>query len=126
MKYNVPFSEVMKNPKNWDDEMDFDIMSENYRKLKPVMKKMFFSEYPKHPNYFVLLFSKENFADELIDAMLTSRMTDLNNIYFSEYSAEDREILISKGVYSLIPCKIGMIAVVFMKSGHDFFVCMVL
>ena len=126
MNTDIPFDVIMKDSKNWDDDMDLDAMSENFLKLKPIMDKMFFSEYPNHPEYFVLLFSKPDFADTLIQGLIDSEIQELDRIYFKEYSAEDRNRLIKMGMLDLLPTLLGYSTVVHMKNGNNYFVCLVL
>ncbi len=126
MCQDIPFNKVMKDPKSWDDEMDIDIMSSNYLKLEPIIDKMFFQGYPEHPQYFSLLFSKPEFADSLIEGLINSEVSEHCKIYFKEYSKEDRMRLIKMGIFELIPSMFGLACVVQMKSGDDYFVCLVL
>ena len=84
MEKEITFNSVMKNHKNWPEDIDFVAMEENYFKLKRIMNKMFFEEYPKHPQYFVKLFSREDFADKLLNEMVRSGITNLNKIWFRE------------------------------------------
>jgi hypothetical protein len=126
MGREIPFNKVMKDPSSWDDDMDLDIMTENYLKLKPVMSKMFFQEYPKHPQYFTLLFSQPDFADKLLKALFSSGISGLNRIYFKEFSEEERNVLIEMGMIELIPATFGLTPVVYAHHGKDFFVNLVL
>ena len=126
MSTDIPFSKVLKDPKSWDDDMDLDVMTDNYLKLKPIMDKMFFSEYPKHPQYFTLLFSKSDFADSLIQGLIKSEIQELDRIYFKEYSEEDRNRLIELGILDLLPSLLGFATVVHMRHGNNYFVCLVL
>lgn len=116
----IPFNKVLKNPDSWDDLMDLDCMTDNYLKLKPIINKMCFREYPKHPNLFTVLFSKPDFGDHLIRNLVNSGITELGFVFFNEYSEEDREILISKGLLELIPCRLGIYAVVFIREGENY------
>ena len=124
----IPFNDIMKNHRNWHPDCDYDIMSENYRKLKPVIKLMFFEEKPKHPEIFSLLFSKEDFADRIINSGAKLKMVALKRIWFREFSEEDRNILILRGFYQLIPNILGTTAVCFMtnESKDELFVNVVL
>ena len=111
MRTDIPFDEVMKNHKNWDDDVDYINMNKNYQKLKPMIDKFFFSVYPKHPKIFSLIFSEENFADYLINEMIELKVTNLKGVYFTEYSSEERDELIKKGHLSIIPSLLGAISV---------------
>ena len=126
MRTEIPFNEVMKNHKNWHEDVDYDVMNENYLKLKPIMNKMFFAKYPAHPQYFSLLFSHSDFADTLLQAMVDSKIRNLNKVWFEEFSKEQRNVLLSKGMYDLIPTLYGATAIIYMRNGDDFFVNMIL
>jgi hypothetical protein len=122
MRKEVPFLEVMDNHKNWHDDVDYINMNANHEKLKPILHKMFFEEYPKHPKIFSLIFSGEDFADSLLDGMVRLGITNLNAVWFRECSMEDADKLIDKGMIDLIPIKIGQVAMMYMKDGQDVFV----
>ena len=89
----IPINDVLKNPRSWCDGMDLDIMTDNYLKLRPIMNKMFFREYPKHPQIFTLLFSRDDFADKLINSMVDSGIRNLGKVIFVEYTLEDAKNL---------------------------------
>ena len=112
----IPFNEIMKNHKNWHNDADFDIMSENYRTLKPIMHLFYFGEKPKHPQIFSLLFSEKGFAQKIIDAAGRLNMREVKHIWLMEYSEEERDELIRKGFYQLIPNLFGCTAVCFMTN----------
>ena len=122
----IPFNKIMKDYKNWDEDIDLDNMNENYHKLERIMDRMFFRGYPKEPKYFSLLFSESDFADHLINALIKSGIKDLGKIYFNQYSERERNILISKGMLDLIPCKFGAVCVVFIREGNNYSINMVL
>jgi hypothetical protein len=126
MGREIPFTKVMKDPKSWDDDMDLDVMTENHLKLKPIMKYMYFQEYPKHPKLFTLLFSKPDFADKLLKALFESGISGLNRVYFKEFSEEERNLLIENGMIELLPAAYGITPVVFAHHEKDFFVNLVL
>ncbi len=126
MEREISFTKVLKDPANWHEDMDLDIMTENYLKLKPVMNKMFFYRYPEHPELFSLIFSRPNFADKVIKVLVDNDMHDLEKIYFTEYSEEDRNELINKGFHSLVLCEFGVAAIVYMHQGNVLFINLVL
>ena len=124
MAEGIPFNKVLKNPDSWCEGMDLEIMTDNYLKLKPIIHKMKFREYPKHPKLFTLIFSEENFADKLINAMVKSGIDDLGTVWFIEYTKEDAEELVSKGIFSLAPTLIlNVTSIVFVRSHQDYHVC---
>ena len=112
----IPFNDVMKNHRNWHPDCDFDIMSENFRILKPVIKLMFFESKPKHPQLFTLIFSEPGFAQKIIDYSAKLRMISVKRIWFAEFSEQERDILIEKGFYQLIPNMFGATAICFMTN----------
>ena len=122
MRTEIPFDEVMKNHKNWHPNVDFDVMSENYKRLKAIIPKMFFAKYPEHPQLFSLIFSHHVFADSLLKAMSTFNIINPNKVWIEEFSEEERNILISKGMHDLIPVSSGATAIIYMRNGDDFFV----
>lgn len=122
MNKEIPFNTVMKDPRSWSDKMNVDNMMENHLKLKPIMDKMFFTEWPKHPQYFVLMFSREDFADTLINCMLKSGITNLNKVWFTEYGEEDKQKLIEMGVLDTLPMALGLSAISYGRSGEDYYV----
>lgn len=122
MNKEIPFNTVMKDPRSWSDEMNVDNMMENYLKLKPIIDIMFFTEWPKHPQYFVLMFSRKDFADTLINCMLKSGITNLNKVWFTEYGEEDKQKLIEMGVLDTLPMALGLSAISYGRSGEDYYV----
>ena len=124
MNEGIAFNKVLKDPGSWCDDMDLEIMTDNYLKLKRIINKMKFREYPKHPQIFTLLFSQKDFADKLINAMVSSGINDLGTVWFIEYTKEDAKKLISKGLYALAPAiVIGVTTIVFCRSHQDYHVC---
>ena len=114
----ISFNSVLRNPDSWCDGMDVDIMMENHDKLRGIMDRMFFSEYPSHPQYFALLFSKVDFADKLISFLYRARFDELDKIIFSEYGEDDKRLLMEKGFLNPIPVIFGLSAVHMAKSGE--------
>ena len=126
MREDIPFNEIMKNHRYWHEDIDFEEMEANYKKLKPIMNKMFFEEMPEHPQFFTLLFSEKGFADRLLKAGITLKITNLNRIYFKEFSADDRNTLIEKGVLSPVPTMLGLSTIMFAKNGDNMYINMIL
>ena len=122
MAKEVPFLEVISNHKNWYDDVDYTNMNANHDKLKPILHKMFFEEFPKHPKIFSLLFSKESFADDILNAMVKLGITNLNAIWIRECSAKDADKLIDKGMLDLIAVKRGNVPVMIMAEDQDVFI----
>ena len=124
----IPFNDIMKNHRNWHSNCDFDIMSETYRLLKPVIKLMFFARKPEHPEVFALLFSQKGFAQKIIDCGEKLRMVAVKKIWFEEFSEEDREKLIRSGFLELIPNLFGATSVCFMtnKDRDELFINVIL
>ena len=119
MVQEIPFDKVIKDHGSWCDDMNVDIMMENHEKLRPIIGKMFFTNWPKTPKAFALLFSKPNFADTLINSMLELGIRGgLNKVWFTEYSEEDKQKLIDIGIIE--PCENA--SIVFTKSDNDCFV----
>ncbi|MBQ9280352.1 MAG: hypothetical protein IJ215_04850 [Clostridia bacterium] len=122
MTREIPFTKVMKDPASWSDDMDLDIMTDNYLKLKEIMNKMFFEEYPKHPEYFVSLFSQPDFADNLLRVAVKAGIQNLNKIWFKEYSEEDKLKLVEKGILDVIPVMLDISSIVYTHNENDFYV----
>ena len=114
MRCEIPFNEIMKNHKNWHDECDFDVMSENFMILKPIMKLLFFAEMPEHPELFSLVFSEKGFAKKLVEIVGKLKMKEVKRIWFTEYNEELRNQLIKKGILELIPNLFGATSVCYM------------
>ncbi len=122
MNNEIRFNDVLRDPRSWSDEMNVDIMMENNLKLKPIIDKMFFTRWPKHPENFTLLFSKEEFADKLIDTMVRLGIANLNRVWFTEYEGEDKERLIEMGVLNQFLMSMGLCATTFSRVGEDCYV----
>ena len=122
MATEIPFNNVMKDPDNWTDMMDLDVMTDNYLKLKPIMNKLFFEEYPAHPELFVALFSKSDFVDRLIDVAKMTRISELDKIYFKEYTEEDKKRLVEMGVLDPLPVQLDLNPIVYTNSGNCIFI----
>ena len=122
MRTDIPFNEIMKNHKNWHEDVDYEAMDANYKQLKPIMNKFFFSRYPDNPKIFSLVFSYPNFAEHLINSMMDFKIRNLNKVWFDEFLTEDRDRLIEKGMLELLPTYFGGIAVFIMQNGNDVFV----
>ena len=99
MEKAIPFNEIMENHKNWHKDVDFDGMSDNYKVLKPIMNKFFFTKYPENPALFSLIFSSPEFAQNFIRALITFNITNLNKVWFEEFSSGDRDKLFENGMY---------------------------
>ncbi len=128
MQNEIPFNDIMKKHKNWDDDCNYDIMSANYNKLKPILPLFYFSKKPDHPQVFSLLFSQESFAQDFIDYAMMSNVRNVKRVWFTEYSIEDRYKLIERGMYELIFNDIGDITYYFMRNdtGDEIFVNVIL
>ena len=122
MERRITFDSVMKEPDNWPADLNLENMEKNYKKVKRIMDKFFFEEYPKHPEAFVVLFSKPDFVDELLSAMVRSGITNLNNVWFRECTEEEKKKLIQKGLISPFVDFMGISTVALMGNGNDFFV----
>ena len=125
MEKEITFDSVMKNYKNWPDNIDFVAMEENYFKLKRIMNKMFFEEYPRHPQDFVRMFCQEDFADSLLNGMLFSGIRNLNKIWYREISEEDKIKLCKMNFVSSVTSLLGIKIVLFFRNNEDFFVNLV-
>ncbi len=126
MCQGIPLNDILEDDKNWSPYANRDIMTQNFFMLKPVMNKMYFYRYPEHPKLFSLLFSNPSFADDLINVILNADVTDLDRIYFEEYSEEDREVLISKGFTKLRNHKENEVSVIYLCHNNTIFVNLVL
>ena len=103
MSSEVGFSIVMKDPNNWHEQANFDIMSANYNVLKPIMNKFCFSSYPAHPKLFSLLFSNPNFSSELIESLMQNHIKVVEKVVFTEYTLEEKHKLQKMGVVTKSP-----------------------
>lgn len=106
MAAEVKFMSVINNSRNWPDDIDFEGIDENTIKLKDIINKMYFEEYPEHPQIFVKIFSNQDLIDVLINSMVKLGITKLNRVWFRECTEKERMILIEKGIISPI---VGMI-----------------
>lgn len=126
MGREVKFMTVINNHRNWPDNIDFEGIDENTIKLKDMLDKMYFEEYPRHAEVFVLMFGDQEFIDTLIGAMVKLGITHLNKLWFRECSEKDKKILIEKGIiseFSLLP---GITNVALMRNEQDCFVNVIL
>ena len=126
MKREILFDKVMKDPESWGDNMDVDAMLDNHEKLKKIMNKMVFSEWPKHPHFFVEVFSNPTFADKLIAVMLKLNITELDKVVFTEYEEEDRKKLVELGILDTSLMKSGMPVIMYCRDDQTCFVNLVL
>ena len=117
---DIPFDTIMRDYKNWDEDVDVENMDSNYKLLKPIIDKFYFRDMPTNPKLFSLVFSKSEFADSLIVGLKLNKVKELSKVYFCEYLKEDKEKLISLGVISSL--YINDHVVVYTASEDLFFV----
>ena len=122
MNRHILFNSVIKNPKSWCDSMNVDIMLDNYTKLKPLIDKMFFTTWPKHPQLFSILLSKHDFASLLINSMLMLNITNLHEILFTEYCEGDKEKLFELGIINSFEFDNNTATVIITGNNQDCFV----
>ena len=122
MAKEVKFMSVINNHRNWPDNLDFEGLDESTNKVKEIMDKMFFEEYPEHPQIFIKLFSDPKFVDALLNAMVKSGITNLNKVWFRECSEREKNELMEKGILIPIQMMIGVMLLVLMRNQEDFFV----
>lgn len=121
MENEIKFSDVMNDHNNWHDQADFDVMDANYKILKPIMDKFFFSNFPTHPKLFSLLFSNPKFSSELLEALMRNHITAVEKVIFTEYTLEEKHALQKMGIVTKSPTD-EAIVIVFTFSGNNCFV----
>ncbi len=94
----LSFTKIIREPKNIHEDADIEIMNENYHALESIIDKFVFSEYPKHPELFSVLFSDTDFVKALFYHFKRNNIKEPDKVIFTEYSAEDKERLIEMGV----------------------------
>ncbi len=119
---SIQFNKVLKSPESWCDSMNVDIMMENHTKLASVIDKMFFTEWPKNPKLFSMIFSKEDFADKILNGIVQLEIINLNRIWFTEYSMDDKKKLVKLGILEPDGIENGIVSLIFTKSANDCFV----
>lgn len=122
MAKEVKFMSVINNNRNWPDNLDFEGLEESTNKIKEILDKMFFEEYPEHPQIFVKLFSDLKFVDTLLTAMVKSGITNLNKIWFRECSEREKHGLMEKGILAPISLMNGVVSLALMRNRQDFFI----
>ena len=118
---NLKFATILKQPENIHEDADLDIMNENYHMFGDLMDKMYFTEYPKHPQLFSLLFSTRNLMVSFTKNLEVHGIKDLGMIYFTEYSLEDRKKLLSLRVGCTPVPKTG-IWTVYTSDGYNCYI----
>ena len=126
MAKEVRFMSVINNHRNWPDNVDFEGIDENTIKLKDVINKMFFEEYPNHPQIFVKIFSNQELIDIIINSMVNLGITKLNKIWFRECSEEEKNILIVKGFLPSACTLPGISSIAIAKNEQDCFINVIL
>ena len=126
MAKEVRFMSVINNYRNWPDDVNLEGIDENTIKLKDVINKMFFEEYPEHPQIFVKIFSSQELIDVLINSMVNLGITNLNRIWFRECSEKEKRILIEKGILPIACIFPGIGSMAIARNEQDCFVNVIL
>ncbi len=98
MQEELSFAKIIQKPENIHEDADIEIMNDNYHLLKSIIDKFVFSEYPRHPELFSVLFSDPDFVTVLKYHLECQRITNLEKVVFTEYSKADMERLIKMGI----------------------------
>ena len=98
MNGELSFAKIIREPQNIHEDADIEIMNDNYHLLKPIIDKFVFSEYPKHPELFSVLFSDPDFVNTLRYYLERNNIEEPDKVIFTEYSKADKEKLIEMGV----------------------------
>ena len=98
MQEELSFAKIIREPKNIHEDADIDIMNDNYNALKDMIDKFVFSEYPKHPSLFSLLFADPDFIKTLYYHLRLYGATNPDKVVFTEYTEEDKQKLIDMGI----------------------------
>ena len=124
----ISFLDVMRDPRSWEYGVNINAVMENYLILKEkgLMEKMYFTRYPKRPEVFMLVFSRQSFPDTLIENIDKLGMKSVNNIWFTEYLEEDRKKLIALGVLESKPFEEGKAGVAYMHNGAEYYINVIL
>ena len=98
MQENLKFADIIKKPENIAEQADLDVMNDNYHSLEHIIGRFYFSEFPKHPKIFSVLFSDSNFPIALRKHLDLYGVKNPDRVIFTEYSSEDRDKLIKLGI----------------------------
>ena len=121
METRLSIHDILKNHKNWPDNVDFEEIQSNRDILGSYMNKMYFSEAPQSPEKFVVLFSRKEFALSL--RMLLEVPTQTPKIiWFKEHTKLGLALKMSADGHPFIYADDNQVPIYPHYQGDEFFV----